>query len=325
DFLPSSFIDKSKKNINECSRIRLKSSATPVEILPLTTHTGTITSNSTSTQTDIDMVSLTAMFSKLSLLEQKVFNTVICIERFENNDYYINYYTGFKSYKIFEMVFELLKSYYDDHFVMYSTRVECGLQNNKLSDTCKLSKINQFFLFMIRLRRGTDLQELGIFFNISHSTASRIIISWTRFVYSVFSSIRIWQSREKVQKNLPFEMKKNYPSVRVIIDCTEFEIEQPKNPQAQQNTWSNYKNTNTAKGLIGMSPNGVVSYISSLYGGATSDRALLNMEGPGSLIELLENGDQVMSDRGFSFDRKFSHLKLVHPPFLERQPQLSFD
>jgi hypothetical protein len=43
-------------------------------------------------------------------------------------------------------------------------------------------------------------------------------------------------------------MKKNYSTVRVIIDCTEFEIEQPRNPQAQQNTWSSYKNTNTAKG-----------------------------------------------------------------------------
>ena len=43
-------------------------------------------------------------------------------------------------------------------------------------------------------------------------------------------------------------MKRNYPNVRVIIDCTEFEIEQPNNPEAQQNTWSTYKNTNTAKG-----------------------------------------------------------------------------
>ncbi len=43
-------------------------------------------------------------------------------------------------------------------------------------------------------------------------------------------------------------MKKNYPNVRVIVDCTEFEIEQPNNPQAQQDTWSTYKNTNTAKG-----------------------------------------------------------------------------
>jgi hypothetical protein len=135
-------------------------------------------------------------------------------------------------------------------------------------------------------------------------------------------------------------MKKNYPKVRVIVDCTEFEIEQPTNPQAQQDTWSTYKNTNTAKGmkhlwlvrydcislvafaaLVGITPNGVVSYISPLYGGATSDKALLNMSGSGSLIELLEDGDAVMSDRGFGLDPKHKHLTLVHPPFLERKAQ----
>ncbi|CAF4790573.1 unnamed protein product, partial [Rotaria magnacalcarata] len=35
--------------------------------------------------------------------------------------------------------------------------------------------------------------------------------------------------------------------------------------------------------LVGITPNGIVSYISSLYGGTTSDRSLLNMTGPGSL------------------------------------------
>jgi DDE superfamily endonuclease len=137
-------------------------------------------------------------------------------------------------------------------------------------------------------------------------------------------------------------MKKNYPAVRVIIDCTEFEIEQPTNPQAQQDTWSTYKNTNTAKGtkcwgsvyntmfvfvsviaLVGITPNGIVSYISPLYGGATSDRSLLNMTGPGTLRELMEDGDQIMSDRGFALDPKHSHLTLIFPPFLEGKSQLS--
>ncbi len=143
-----------------------------------------------------------------------------------------------------------------------------------------------------------------------------------------------------MQQNLPFEIKKNYPKVRVIVDCTEFEIEQSTNPQAQQDTWSTYKNTNTAKGmkysclfnifvshlfffvaLVGITPNGVVSYISPLYGGATSDKALLNMTGSGSLMELLEDGDVIMSDRGFSLDLKHKHLNIIHPPFLERKAQ----
>jgi hypothetical protein len=47
------------------------------------------------------------------------------------------------------------------------------------------------------------------------------------------------------------------------------------------------------------------------------------MNGPGTLIELLQDGDHIMSDRGFSLDAKYTHLTLVHPPFLERQKQLS--
>lgn len=47
------------------------------------------------------------------------------------------------------------------------------------------------------------------------------------------------------------------------------------------------------------------------------------MDGSGTLIDLLEDGDQIMSDRGFSLDTKHTHLALIHPPFLERQKQLS--
>lgn len=50
-----------------------------------------------------------------------------------------------------------------------------------------------------------------------------------------------------VQRNLAVEINKNYPTVRVMVDCTELEIEKPSNAQAQQDTRSTYKNTNTMK------------------------------------------------------------------------------
>jgi hypothetical protein len=75
--------------------------------------------------------------------------------------------------------------------------------------------------------------------------------------------------------------------------------------------------------LVVITPNGVVSYISPLYGGATSDRSLLNMTGAESLIQLMEDGDQIMSDRGFALDHQHSHLTLIYPPFLQGKSQLS--
>ncbi|CAF1580513.1 unnamed protein product, partial [Rotaria magnacalcarata] len=212
---------------------------------------------------------------------------------------------------------------YHEHFIQYTSRDDPALCLSKSIDNHKLSAENQFFLFIIQLRRATDEQELAVYFNISQSTISRIVISWTRFVYSVVSSINLRPTKDQIQQALPLEMKKNYPYVRVIVDCTEFEIEQPTNPQAQQDTWSTYKKTNTAKGSVGIMPNGIVSYISPLYGGATSDKAIINMDGSQSLIELLEDGDNIMSDSGFSLDAKYTHLTLIHPPFLDRQKQLS--
>ncbi|CAF3413039.1 unnamed protein product [Rotaria sp. Silwood2] len=324
-FDSSSFITKSssKNGINIKNLKRLKRGALPMDLT--TPAQVTWSSRSISTQTDLNFNDLSSLFEKLSVFEQKMFATTICIERFRHDDTNIRYYTGFRSYAIFMMVYELLQVKLNMTiillYIQYVLNAHYHIRDHQ-KHICLRKKIS-FFLFMIRLRRATDEHELGIFFNISQTTVSRIIIAWTRFIYSVVSSISLWPSKEQVQQNLPFEIKKNYPLVRVIVDCTEFEIEQPTNPQAQQNTWSTYKNTNTAKALVGITPNGVVSYISPLYGGATSDRSLLNMIGAGSLIELMEPGDQIMSDRGFALDHQHSHLTLIHPPFLEGKSQLS--
>ena len=39
-------------------------------------------------------------------------------------------------------------------------------------------------------------------------------------------------------------------------------------------TFSNYKNDNTFKALIGISPDGVITFISSLFPGSTSNKCL---------------------------------------------------
>ena len=71
--------------------------------------------------------------------------------------------------------------------------------------------------------------------------------------------------------------------------------------------------------LVGIKSNEVVSYISPLYGDATSDKALFTILGLEILIELFENDDIIMSDRGFRLDLKHKHLILIHPLFLERK------
>ncbi len=75
--------------------------------------------------------------------------------------------------------------------------------------------------------------------------------------------------------------------------------------------------------LIDITPNGVVSYTSPLYDGATSDQSRLNLTRARRLVELMEDGTKIMFDRGFALDDKHSHSTFVHPLLLQGKPQLS--
>ena len=98
-----------------------------------------------------------------------------------------------------------------------------------------------------------------------------------------------------VQSNMPVQFKKMYPATRVILNATEIYIEQPCIPELQQMTFSSYESHNTYRGLIGISPGGVVTFVSRLFAGSISDKKLTRQSG---ILDLLEPGDSVMADRG---------------------------
>ena len=84
--------------------------------------------------------------------------------------------------------------------------------------------------------------------------------------------------------------------VAVIIDCFEIFIERPFNLKARAMTWSNYKHHNTVKVLLGITPQGVISFVSDSWGGRVSDKHLTENSG---ILKKLLPGDVVLVDRGF--------------------------
>ena len=107
-----------------------------------------------------------------------------------------------------------------------------------------------------------------------------------------------------------------------IIDATEFFLERPALPELQQLTYSSYKNHNTYKGLIGISPSGAVRFIFDLYRDSISDKELTRCSG---ILDLLEEGDSVMADRGFDIkeDLDLLGVRLNIPQFMKGKKQLN--
>ena len=151
-------------------------------------------------------------------------------------------------------------------------------------------------------------------FGIPQSDVSRIITAFTDLIYRRLWEIQIWPSQKLVRENLPECFKEKYANTRVVIDCTEIFIQRPSSATVQQLTYSSYKSHNTAKALIGVSPNGFISFLPDIQPGRLSDKELVIRSG---LVAMLEPGDLVMADRGFTIEDLLSDsVELNIPPVL---------
>lgn len=110
--------------------------------------------------------------------------------------------------------------------------------------------------------------------------------------------------------------------VSTIIDCFEIFIDRPSNLMARAQTYSSYKSHNTVKVLIGITPQGVVSFVSEPWGGRVSDKYLTDHC---KFLDNLLPGDVVLADRGFNIGESVAMrmAKLHIPAFTKGKPQLS--
>ncbi|CAN7976387.1 unnamed protein product [Ixodes persulcatus] len=225
-------------------------------------------------------------------------------DAFRNNDDLVNFYTGLPNSTVLFAIYELLQPHVSHN-----------------AHNC-LSKFQEMILFFMRLRMNVPLQDLAYRFGVSQSTVSRIVEKWLDVAYTRLSDCVKWPEREHLKKTMPMTFRKEFGSrVAVILDCFEIFIERPSSLVARALTWSTYKHHNTVKYLIGIAPQGVITFISKGWGGRASDKLIT--ESCGVLDNLLP-GDSVLADRGFRIaDAVGVHCaRLEIPAFTRGRAQL---
>ena len=115
-----------------------------------------------------------------------------------------------------------------------------------------------------------------------------------------------------------------YPSTRVIIDCIEMQVQQPTSLLQQSMIISQYKSRNTLKVLVGISPCGLVTFLSLLCGRRVSDREITAQSRLVKDDKMLKEGDSVMAGRRFGVEDILAHknIRLNAPPHLDGRPRL---
>ena len=279
------------------------------EVTPTTT--GNLpSSDDVITTLNAEVVLLKARVQSLErlLLEKEhavLVQTTFGMQNIAHNDEAVKFYTGLPNYDVVMAVYGYLRPKVSEPF----------------GRAPKMALEDEFLAVLMRLRLGLLNQDLADRFSVSPSTMSRMFVKWIGVMNQEFKVLFPWPRRELIKKRMPSQFKK-CPDTRVIIDCTEIFIQCPSSLQSQILTFSNYKHHNTFKVLVGISPGGVVTFVSDLWGGRVSDREITEKSG---LLQLLEKGDNVMADRGFDIQDILAPLgvTLKIPPFMDNRSQMS--
>jgi len=246
------------------------------------------------------------LLSENMLLKEQINNLKFNEDSFKDQDEKVRYYTGLPGYVTLMALFSFVRGFIP-----------------KPKANSELGQFERLLITLMRLKLNFPVQDLAFRFRTSAPTISRTFTSVIHVLYVRLKHLLYWPDRDELHETMPLEFRKHFgKQTAVIIDCFEVFIQRPRNMLARAQTWSSYKHSNTVKFLIGITPQGSISFLSKAWGGRASDKWIT--ENCGILKKLLP-GDLVLADRGFDIAESVGICcaQINIPAFTKGKSQLS--
>lgn len=188
----------------------------------------------------------------------------------------INYYTGLPN---FEVLKAMLASV--DAFLPQAA----------------LSPFQMLFLTLMYLRLNLPVQHIAHLFHVDIKTVSKTFSDTMGVLNAQISPLIHWPERDALLVSMPHKFTEAFGErAAVILECFEIITEGVSNIKEQAQVYSHLKRNTTMKYLVGVTPQGSVSFVSQAWEGRFSDKYITENCG---ILEQLSPGDLVLADRGF--------------------------
>jgi len=106
-------------------------------------------------------------------------------------------------------------------------------------------------IFLLKIKFALPFSALAAIYGKNESTISYNFYKILDILYARTQEFIFWPDIEDIKATMPECFRDNYPSCRVIIDCSEVKTEKPSALDQQNAMYSFYKSAHTIKFLVG--------------------------------------------------------------------------
>ncbi|XP_022786975.1 uncharacterized protein LOC111327131 [Stylophora pistillata] len=176
----------------------------------------------------------------------------------------------------------------------------------------------ELMAFMTILRHSLHLGIMEWMTNTSISTQSRMFVAWSVFLVEVFERIGLTRLPGEGEAFIPTEfINAGFEDTSCLDDCTETNILASEKFDANNITFSQYKNHTTGRTAVWVTPQGSLLQCSDTYPGTISDNDITEQC---VVLDMVRRGSVVLTDKGFGITEMCLQKGLHH-----NRPPLKFD